>query len=781
MYLKKYLFGILQNETYFWLSILFQKFLNNQNTMRKILLLSLGFAPALLFAQKNNIVGSSLVKTSNIQKAKPSSAAFMQATDNCTSNGSAKSNKPGHAKITSAVGTVIGHSYYDLQSNASVQRRVNRYAGGKTSATWTFAPVADSGSSTFPARGTGYNYFNGTSWNAIPTARQEASTRTGWPALVVNKNNEEVIITHTNVSGTIYANHKLKNTAVGNTTWTENNITTNATDIWVRTAASHDANHDMIYMIDASQDTNYVKSGCTTKQPMLYSRSTDGGVTWSTDHILIPGFPCNRYYRNGGDDYFIDAKDSIVAIVVAGTGRDITLFKSTDWGVTFSSLAVQSFPIAAYHGGATGSITDSIESNDGNVTCLIDNWGKVHVWWGSYWLKGNPQSSSSWSFYPKLSALVDWNEEAQPARDLDNILFTLHDCDNNGAFDLGTGYDVGTASAQDAIYRSGMVSMPQAGIDASGNIYVTYSELIENDTTGISNSMNTIAGQNYRDLFMMYLKPDVAAQSYDSAFAVHSANYTWSFPVNITKTPGFEDVFPSMSRDVDSKAYITWQEDIEPGTNLINGDPGGLNYIKYMELDITQFQTDATTGSNVCQTTTLTAPVAQFDTASAGCTWHFTDQSTPSALAWSWVFPSDATPQTSTQPNPSVVFSNGGNHIIKLDVYNQAGTTHSQRTIKVNGSGCVNGIETVLNEHAVNIYPNPTTGSINISFNNLDANNASIQIENMLGQQVANLQNQTIHSGSNFSFNLQNQTAGVYLVKIKTEKGSLTQKLVIEK
>jgi PKD repeat protein len=331
-----------------------------------------------------------------------------------------------------------------------------------------------------------------------------------------------------------------------------------------------------------------------------------------------------------------------------------------------------------------------------------------------------------------------------------------------------------------------MISMPQAGIDASGNIYVVYSTVMENDTTGTSNSMNTPAGQPYRDLFMMYLKPDVTGNTYDSAFGgLYSSHSTWSFPVNITKTPGYEDAFPSMARNVDANAYITWQEDMEPGTNLINGDPCSVNYIKYMALDITQFQSDAAAATNGCQTTTLLAPNAAFDTASLAsnrCTWTFTDISTPTPNSYSWTFPSDATPQTSTAKNPTVHFANGGNHIIKLDVYNQSGTSHAQKSVFVNAAGCVgSGINNILDAQSVNIYPNPSNGMLNVSFNNLNADHATITVENMLGQQIAAIEAQAIHTGSAFNFNIQNQAAGIYFVKISTEKGSLTQKVVLEK
>ena len=736
--------------------------------MKKVLLLSLGFLPAVLFAQSRP--NSTTVK---INPGKPVSASMTPTQD--VANPSKSKSKAKAIGYASPVGKVVGQTFYDLQSNAAAQRRIVRYPGNKTSVTWTFSP--DSTDSQYPKRGAGYNHFNGTTWGPIPTSRVEATTRTGWPALCTNASGQDVVLSH-KFSNNTYGNWMLKNTTAGGT-FTEAAVTTNNSNIWTRTANSG----NYIYMIDANQDTNYVKSPATTKQPVLFSKSTDGGATWSVDHILIPNFPYSRYYRCGGDDYFIDAKDSIVAIVVGGTGRDVTVMKSMDYGVTWTSMKADSFPIAAYHGGATGAITDSIRTNDGNVTCLIDNYGKVHVWWGIYWLKGDPTSSSNWSFYPNLcSALAYWNEDGMQSTIIDDLFTSRHDCDQSLSISIGTGYNLSGSTSKDALYRSGMISMPQAGIDALGNIFVTYSCLMENDTTGDANVNNSPKGQNYRDIMMMFLKEDAFPTNghhYDSAFAVMAANDTWSGVVNVTKTPGFEDVYPSMARDVDANIYLVWQEDLEPGTNLTNGDDIGNNYIKYLEIDATNFMSNATGANDVCSTVTLDVPTANYSYTNNTCTYSFTDLSTNSPVSWNWSFGDGSTP--STVKNPTHTYNKGGTFSVRLDVYNQIGTHHVSKKITVDGVGCVNGINDAATEYNVNIFPNPSTGLLNVSFNDMNVSNATISIENILGQQVAKLDNQTITSNTKVSFDLSAQSNGVYFIKFQSANKKFTQKFVIEK
>jgi hypothetical protein len=64
--------------------------------------------------------------------------------------------------------TVIGTSTYDLQSNACVQNRILVHDDGTISAGWTMSQQYNT---SYPDRGTGYNFFDGTTWGAQPTDR----------------------------------------------------------------------------------------------------------------------------------------------------------------------------------------------------------------------------------------------------------------------------------------------------------------------------------------------------------------------------------------------------------------------------------------------------------------------------------------------------------------------------------------------------------------------------------------------------------------------------------
>jgi PKD repeat protein len=735
--------------------------------MKKILLLAFGFAPALMFGQNNAVsTANNKLVTANIHRTRAVSSTNIIPTEvsPATQNTSAK-NHTATTKATGAVGSVIGRTFYDLQSNSSVQRRVNTYTGNKKSATWTIS--MDSTDAAFPGRGSGYNHFNGSAWGPIPVTRLETNTRTGWPALIQVGNKEMV---HAHKSPAPYNTFQLANTAIGGNFTSQTNPTpANTTNIWTKTAVSG----NNIYLIDCNQDTGTIIPINGVRNAVAYSRSTDGGVTFVQDHVFLPGYDNTRYYRSGGDDYFIDAKDSIVAIVIGGLTNDITLWKSTDFGVTFTKSVIDSFPIAAYSRNTMTDLNgdlvpDTLDTNDGTVTCLIDNAGKVHTWWGfaSYFHDGTG------GFLRFVGALIYWNEYTNTKITIDGIGAAFRDCDGDGTFTLGSGFSLAATNSMDAQYRSnGMINTPQAGIDANGDLFVVYSAVMDADTSfgvGVAGTA-TPTGQNYRDLFVMHCPGT-------------SVNYQdWSFPVNITKSWGIEDMYPSMSRTVDTKLHITWQEDEEAGNNLSSGDPVANNYIKYAAIDKATIIASGATADSICNPTAApTAPASNFNwayTPNDSCKIIFTDISLGSPTSWLWIFGDN---QTSTLQNPVHTYSTKTNYNAKLTSSNSAGSSTSG-TKGIAACGKSSGIIDIAAQVNVEIYPNPTTGNLVIDFTKFNSNQVSIVVENALGQQVAVVSQVKLSGLDKVLIDLSAQSNGIYFVKLSSEKGSYTKRIVLEK
>jgi hypothetical protein len=80
---------------------------------------------------------------------------------------------------------------YDQQSNSSMQDRLYLYPDLTlgTAATWSEQDAS------YTDRGTGYNYFDGTAFGPLPTARIE-SVRVGWPSYHPFGPTGELVIAH---------------------------------------------------------------------------------------------------------------------------------------------------------------------------------------------------------------------------------------------------------------------------------------------------------------------------------------------------------------------------------------------------------------------------------------------------------------------------------------------------------------------------------------------------------------------------------------------------------
>jgi hypothetical protein len=85
--------------------------------------------------------------------------------------------------------------------------------------------------------------------------------------------------------------------------------------------------------------------------------------------------------------------------------------------------------------------------------------------------------------------------------------------------------------------------------------------------------------------------------------------------------------------------------------------------------------------------------------------------------------------------------------------------------------------ETFL-ENQFSIYPNPNKGSFTIEFKEL-ANSFSVEVYDVTGKTIYE---NNYEQSSNLTqlINLDNPTSGVYFINIKSDKGIVTKKLIIQ-
>ena len=94
---------------------------------------------------------------------------------------------------------------------------------------------------------------------------------------------------------------------------------------------------------------------------------------------------------------------------------------------------------------------------------------------------------------------------------------------------------------------------------------------------------------------------------------------------------------------------------------------------------------------------------------------------------------------------------------------------------------CINstvGIDATSIEQTVSVYPNPSTGFVNIDMKGALVKNATIEVYNAMGQRVIS-ENYT-DATSKFELNLSNNAKGIYTIKLVADGVTVTKRVVIQ-
>ncbi len=455
------------------------------------------------------------------------------------------------------VSAAVGETTYDLQSNSSVGKRINYDpASGEVAVTWTGSRNA----SPFSDRGAFYNFYDGTTWGAKPSARIE-NLRTGWPAMVRTQVSE-LIISHDFSTFNLISNIR---STPGTGNWTQSTGLGNAAlnPVWPR-AAGGGPNGQTVHVIAITAPV--ANGGVVYKGfdgALLYWKSTDGGYTWAVQDSIIPQIDTADYTGFSADSYSIDARDSVVAIAVFDDFQPSFLLKSTDNGATWTRTVFWNTGLPDYDPAAAGTVSDvntdgiidTVESSDNSGEVLIDNNGLVHVFFGRQrYLDDDPAAGANFSYFPFTNGLYYWNENSSGAQLITGAL----DLDGDGLLGI-------TSNSEIPQYFLSLSTFPSAGVDVNNNLFLTYSALNELEFSG--------------------------TQFFNKIYAISSRDggANWSTPVELTANfPSLECVYGSLAHQVDDKYRLVFQLDAEPG-GIVRGDldPPGTNDIFYLDADTT--------------------------------------------------------------------------------------------------------------------------------------------------------------------------------------------------
>jgi hypothetical protein len=423
--------------------------------------------------------------------------------------------------------THVWTTQYDLQTNAALGNRVYAWPDGTVAATATWGMTGAPG---FPDRGSAYNYYDGSSWGALPTARIEP-VRSGWPSIAPLGANGEVVVSH---GGTPF----------GINVYTRE---TKGTGAWTATSLPNPAPHELTWprVVTSGADNNTIHVVATDQlgnDPIFYNKSSDAGANWD-GWIPMPALDSEFYnWIHAADDYVFARNGDVLALAFFSAWYDIFFLKSTDGGETWEHHVAWEHPYPTFSWETTLT-TDTLYTNDNSGHIAIDNDGIVHLVWGvsrvAHWEPG-----TTYNYWPYTQGVGYWNETmGQIPTHPTNPHHTLNP--NNL---LSMGMLVGwvpdeTGSGQLDIfdldlmtYRAlGLTNSPTIAIDEIGTIVVAFSTVSETRDNGefyyrsiYTSYKDGIYGtwyinednlmDNFIHLFDEGIYPTAAAQAYDNTF-----------------------------------------------------------------------------------------------------------------------------------------------------------------------------------------------------------------------------------------------------------------------
>lgn len=465
----------------------------------------------------------------------------------------------------------VGASQYDLPSNGTEQAQLHVWPDGNISAVWTMSP--DDEATGFAGRGSGYNRRSDWMGGQYPSARLEASFRTGFCNYVVTEDGTEFISNHRNANP-LTANgkfriHSLRRTA-GQSTWVEADLPTSNPngELWTKLAVDGNTIHLLAITTPVGPTptfTGSIHKGINGH--VLYWRSPDAGLTWDIAGGVIPGLDSTKYAELSADDYSIVARDGVVAVGIFNNYNDCKVFKSLDGGSSWTAdFTIWDFPLEKYKADKGYTIDDlggvdpnapsplSVFTVDGVGSMAIDAGGLVHAWVGEMYILDSVLTDGGVNYYPGVNGILYWSEVKPDS--LFEIAYS-DDWNGNGQLDF-------TANSIVA-YGCALSSMPAGAVSDNGEIYVAYSAAVEN-------LYDNDQGQNYRHIYIV--------RSLD-----YGENWEWP-PVDVqyatdedpdsTIAKLTEGVWPSCTKQFTDKFHMIYQRDYIPGsTGQITGVQGG--------------------------------------------------------------------------------------------------------------------------------------------------------------------------------------------------------------
>jgi hypothetical protein len=540
----------------------------------------------------SNLANISVLKSSNVEdKIVNSGLPYQTKAQIATPKNS--------QRVSTQTESIIGNTFYDLQSNSSVGDRIVVNADGTIATCWTFEGTADGG--VYTNRGTGYAYYNGSTWSAAPAVRVE-NVRVGWGNIANTRSGKELILSHYGTGKVLnLASRATKGTGVwANSTTAIPNANAGG-NFWPRMVTSSVGGGDTVYAISV---TSNAAGGGTSFNGLdgavCFHRSLNAGATWDIANQIPAGLTSATFRGFGGDSYAIAAKGSTVVVVAGDMAKDLVMSKSTDAGATWTAKTVLKFPIALYNSATmttdsnADGVADTLYTNDGNLAIGLDNNGVAFVSYGRMRVlctSPGTGTGQGLSYFPYTDGLYLWNEN-MPQDAGGNMVAAIEDL-----YEQGTIYFPTAPTGENAFGSFGcsLTSYPNLAFDANNTLYLSYCSIVDS-LISVTSSTKLL-----RHAFVI--------KSCDGG-----VNFTNPYDVVPSLAGGdSEGMFASMAKNVNGNIHLIYQRDFYPGygvppssgTNPDADNVDNSNDIVYVSIPVADLGSCPTTVTGIKDQSTM--------------------------------------------------------------------------------------------------------------------------------------------------------------------------------
>lgn len=151
---------------------------------------------------------------------------------------------------------------------------------------------------------------------------------------------------------------------------------------------------------------------------------------------------------------------------------------------------------------------------------------------------------------------------------------------------------------------------------------------------------------------------------------------------------------------------------------------------------------------------------------------QFNDLSPNSPTDWQWDFGDG---NTSTVQNPLHTYAADGTYNVELIASNRCGSSTRTRIITIQGIGIDEELVGLSN---LGLFPNPSKDVFTLSFSSNIAEAMEVDIMDLSGKVINQIKHEATIGQNDITFDLGALAEGIYLVKVRTEKGSKTLRAV---